>query len=100
MQRTPPLVRIRVELGVARGDGFLNRARELVPQTHESRTLLLALCFEPLRVGRDSRLGIGDELALPSAKLGKAVADVALETIEIRHPALEASVDLPLCVCE
>src|SRR6266508_3492743 len=65
----PPLGREGLELRAAGLDGVLRRAVELVAQPDETCPLLLALRFQPLRVGGDARLGLADHLFLPLRQL-------------------------------
>ena len=53
-------------------DRLLGRARQLVAEANEPGALLLALSLQPLGVGGDPRLGLGDELLLAMRELARA----------------------------
>src|SRR5438046_985170 len=100
VQRPPPLGRVRVQLGVAAPDRLLDRTGELVAQPDEAGALLLALGLESLRVGGDSRLGVGDELTLSRGELFEVAGDGMPHAVEVLVPLAQTRLDLPLRVRE
>src|SRR5439155_21822750 len=93
---TAPFGRIRLELGVPRFDRLLGCPGEIVTEPDEPRPLLLALRLEPLGVGGDSRLRLGDELLLALLELRQLLGDHPLGALEIVRPGVQPALDLLL----
>ncbi len=89
-----------VELRRAGRNCILCRAREIVAEANEPGALLLALGFQPLRVGRDAGLRFRDQLLLPVRQLRELVDHPMLCTLEIVGPGREPRFDLLLGRCE
>jgi hypothetical protein len=75
VEGTPPFRREGVELLASGGDALLDDPCELVTEPREPRTLLFALRLEPLGVGHDPGLGLGDQLPLPLGEPCELVGD-------------------------
>src|SRR4029078_12975385 len=93
----PPCGGVAVELRSSRFDGLLRRTCDLLADTHEACTLLLALRFETRGTRRDSRLRFGDQLLLLVGELSELVGDRALRPFQVVVPRDEPRVHLLLC---
>src|SRR5205823_8877289 len=96
VQSAPAFRLRRLELGCRRGRAVLCRPRQLLAEVDDGRALLLALGLEPLGVGGNPPLGLGDQLLLALGNPRDLRRVGLLRPVEIGAPLGEPLLDPPL----
>src|SRR5205085_5347408 len=93
VQRAPALGLGCLELARRSRGHVLRGSREVLAETRDRRTLLLALGLQPFGVRADPHLGLGDQLALTLAEAGDLERVGLLSTVEVGCPLGEPLLD-------
>jgi len=96
VQRAPPVGRVRVELCTRHRERFLERLLQFRAHARERGALVFALGREPVGVGGELHLDVGEQALLVLGELADARLGRLGRTVEILRPRREALLDLHL----
>src|SRR5205814_2228436 len=96
VQRPPPLALVDLDLAARGGSRLLRGPLEFLPQLRKDRPLILAGGLELLCVSFQSRLCLGDRVALALGELAETRCQPLLHPVEVACPFAQALLDTAL----